>query len=91
MSVRISLLIRQLQIRLQKQASNDNPPWINNDVRKAVRNKKKAWNKYYYSKTIANLEHFKRKRNQATTTIRKAKRDFEKRLARQIRENLRSF
>ena len=48
-------------------------PWMNKEVKKAIKNKSKAWN----SKSTTNHEHYKEMRNRATVIMRKEKIDFE--------------
>ena len=60
-------------------------PYINREIKDAIKKKNKAWRKYLYCKTIQNFDNYKLLRNKATSVIRNAKYSYEKELASNIK------
>ena len=65
--------------------------WMTREALKAVKAKRKAWNRYFYSGGPQQYEEFKVKRNIATAAVRNAQRNYEKRLAENIKTDPKSF
>lgn len=65
--------------------------WVTRAVIKCRRAKIKAWNKYGDQKSQENYEIYKGKLNQCTKTIRSAKRNYEKKLAENVKQDCKSF
>ena len=65
--------------------------WMTKAVLKLVMKKEETWRAYRKCKSKRNLKRYRSTRNATTTAIRKAKYDFEHRLAREVRDNPRSF
>ncbi|XP_071482066.1 uncharacterized protein [Diadema antillarum] len=84
-------------VPLKRKRKRNRPEWMNNEALEAVRRKRKAWNKYRDSKRKQHPDvnlHWKeyvRIRNITTSVIRKAKADFENKLAEEIKQNAKSF
>ena len=66
-------------------------PYINREIKDAIKKKNKAWRKYLYCKTIQNFDNYKSLRNKATSVIRNAKYIYEKELASNIKYNGKLF
>jgi ribonuclease P/MRP protein subunit RPP40 len=65
--------------------------WVNKAVTRRRRAKNKAWGKYQNEKTPENLENYKNKLNKSNSTNRSAKRNYEKKLAGDVKSNSKSF
>ena len=66
-------------------------PYINREIKDALKNKNTAWRKYLYCKTIQNFDNYKLFRNKATSVIRNAKYSYEKELASNIKYDSKLF
>ena len=51
------------------------PPWLNTNIKRLLRKKKRLYDKYKKSKNVNHFERYKRYRNLATKEIRKSKKD----------------
>ena len=58
---------------------------------KSITNKKGAFKKYLFCKSDANWTHFKRERNKARKIVRKARHQFEVKIASELKTNPKSF
>ena len=67
------------------------PIWLNKVAAAAVKSKNKAYKRYLASKTHYNTFKYKMKRNTATNEVRKAKRSFERNIAKESKENPKAF
>jgi ribonucleases P/MRP protein subunit RPP40 len=65
--------------------------WVNNSVTRRRRAKNKAWERYQNQKSQENLEKYKIKLNKSNSTNRSAKRNYEKKLAGDVKSNNKSF
>ena len=65
--------------------------WLNKVAAAAVKSKNKAYKRYLASKTHYNTFKYKMKINTATNEVRKAKRPFERNIAKESNENLNAF
>ena len=66
-------------------------PYINREIKDAIKKKNKAWRKYLYCKTIQNFDNYKLLRNKATSVIRNAKYSYQKELASNIKYDSKLF
>ena len=66
-------------------------PWLTKRAQRVLRRKQRAWKKYQNRKTTKTLEHYANCQREAKYEVRKAKRDFEKKLAQNIKEDSKSF
>ena len=64
---------------------------MNRKARKAIRKKTKTWKKYRQTGNAEEYEQYRKALNKATTTVRKAKGDFEIKLAAEIKRDSKSF
>ena len=85
-----------IQIRneiVPKRKRNKNKcKWINKEVVACRRAKKKAWNKYIkYGKNVNIYQQYVSKRKQCATVNRKAKEEFETKLADNVKKDCKSF
>ena len=67
------------------------PKWMTAEVRKQLSNKERAWNRLRARKTARRKENYKQERNKTTDMVRKAKRNFEKSLIKDIGKNTKKF
>ena len=65
--------------------------WMNRKARKAIRKKTKTWKKYRQTGNAEDYEQYRNALNKATKTARKAKGDFEIKLAAEIKRDSKSF
>src|SRR5580692_2922419 len=65
--------------------------WVNRAVVKTRKAKTKAWKKYQCIKTEENYDKYKTKLSKAAETCRMAKRNYERKLANDVRNNNKSF
>ena len=64
---------------------------MNRKARKAIRKKTKTWKKYRQTGNAEDHEQYRKALNKATQTVRKAKGDFEIKLAAEIKRDSKSF
>ena len=65
--------------------------WANRETNKCRRAKEKAWKKYRMLKDDATYEQYKNKLSAANKSNKEAQKDFEKRLAKNIKNDSNSF
>ena len=68
-----------------------NEPWMNNSLLKQWKKKYHAWKRYTAGKSYRKYEEYKRETNVLKKKIRQAKRLYEKKLAKGIRHDKKSF
>ena len=66
-------------------------PWLNRDALDAIENKQRMWKKYQNCRSPASYQRYTRSRNKATYSVRKAKRNFERKIALDIKNDPKSF
>ena len=74
-----------------KSKQNHKPLWLNNEATIAVKEKNRAYKKYLLNRTHYNEFRYKTKRNTATNEVRKAKKRFEHKLAKECTINPKAF
>src|SRR5579864_8235140 len=74
-----------------KRVKNVKCKWGNSAVVKSRRAKVKAWNKYQCQKTDRNHANYKNKLRKALAVCRTAKRNYEQKLANDVKSNSKSF
>ena len=67
------------------------PLWMNKNTLRKIRKKKKLWKNYRKSQEYEDYLAFKKLENEVKKNVRKAKKDFEKKLAKNSKANPRSF
>lgn len=70
---------------------NYNIPWMNRTALLAVKHKRKAWNKYSYCKNNFTKTRYEEAKSTCNTVVKKAKIEYEKNLAENIKENNKAF
>ena len=65
--------------------------WMNRKARKAIRKKANTWKKYRQTGNAVDHEQYRKALNKATKTVKKAKGDFEIKLAAEIKRDSKSF
>ena len=65
---------------------NHKVPWWNKSLQKEVKLKQKAWRKYTERKTPDNFDKYKLQRNKTTTSIRKARQDYEDKITDNLKQ-----
>ena len=66
-------------------------PWLNRASFKNIRKKHHAWKRFQRTKTHTSYLKYVKERDKAARTLRKAKRNFEKKLARESKTNPKAF
>ena len=74
-----------------KARNNQQPLWMNNDVRQAIKCKHKAWNRFQKSRSEPDRVSYNIARNEATDKVNIAKKSFERKLTSEIKSNPKSF
>jgi hypothetical protein len=74
-----------------KAQSKKYPRWMNKAAKAARNQKSKMWIKYRNSREYKDLVEYKKVQNKAVKEYRKAKRNFERKLAKDIKVNPKSF
>ena len=69
----------------------DKPPWMDKAARKQIKSKTCAWNRYLQSKTYQKYLDYVKCRNKTTKSLKKAKKEFERKLAADCKKNPKSF
>lgn len=78
-------------VPVSKPGSRKRPPWMSNKIRKARNRKAKMWCKYKNSNSYNDRVEYKRVLNNTTSLYKKAKKDYEVKLAEDIKINPKSF
>ena len=66
-------------------------PWINQEVKEAIKTKNKAWKTYKQNKTDDNWTYFTKIKNNTNRIIKQAKTTYESHLANEIKTNPKQF
>ena len=66
--------------------SGTSAPWWTTKLSKQIKKKAKAWNDYTGNRSETSYSQYTKQRNKATAMIRKARRDFERRLVSDVSE-----
>ena len=67
------------------------PPWINQELKKMIRQKRALWKKFKQNPSNENHEEFKSIQKRLKKRIQRAKLNFEKQLAKNSKENPKAF
>ena len=68
-------------------AKGPKPLWLNAHALKKVKKKHSSWTRYLNTKDGTDYQEYIRKRNEATHAVRRAKREYEKAIAKECRKN----
>ena len=71
--------------------SSRRPPWMTQNVLQSIRSKRRAWKKYSSSKLQQDFHDYKRTEKTSKKMIKKAKKNFENKLAKECKLNPRAF
>ena len=74
-----------------KSKRKDKPPWMDKAARKQIRSKAGAWKRYQQSRTYQKYLDYVKCRNKSTKALKKAKIEFERKLAADCKKNPKSF
>ena len=72
---------------LERNCKKQNPPWFNNDAKRATRRKACAYKRFRSSGSQALHSEYIRERNKSSKILRKARKDYEKRLFKEVKKN----
>lgn len=64
---------------------------MNSDVKQKLHEKKRAWKKYWFIRSKANLIEYKKVCNHATNAVKKARKNLEERIAAEVKDHPDSF
>ena len=78
-------------VPFKKRHQKKQPEWLNQHCKKAIDLKHKSWNKYQKSRSDADWATYVKHRNIASSEVKKAKSDFENKLADEVKVNVKSF
>ena len=70
---------------------NNNAPWVDFKTLKAIRKKHHAWKRFQNTKSHDKYLDYVKRRNKATKKLRKAKKTFEKKIAKECLTNPKAF
>ncbi|XP_041483858.1 uncharacterized protein LOC121430607 [Lytechinus variegatus] len=74
-----------------KQHKKKKTLWLTRRAQKSIRRKHRAWKRYKAQKSTQRFEHYKQCQKEAKHEVEVAKKNFEKRLAENIKEDTKSF
>ena len=86
-----TLVEENIPVYRDRPGLNNQLPFINEGTWKKLKQKHQAWMKYLYCKTTGNYDKYNYARNLATAAIKKAKYEYERDLALQIKSNSKHF
>ena len=75
----------------KKRRNNSKPLWMQRNVMRVIRKKRRLWKRYSTTQDYQSYLAYKKVQNEATSAIRKAKREFEKKLADNAKKNPKAF
>ena len=75
----------------KKRRNNSKPLWMQRNAMRIIRKKRRLWKRYSTTRDYQSYLAFKKVQNEATSVIRKAKREFEKKLADSAKKNPKAF
>lgn len=78
-------------VPIKKQSSVKKPRWMNRECLKAVKRKRKKWKKYRETGSDEDYLAYKRCLNETTSLVRESKRNFESKLAENVKKDTKSF
>ena len=78
-------------IPTKKRRMNSKPLWMRRNVMRTIRKKRRLWKHYCTTNDYQSYVAYKRVQKETTSIIRKAKRDFEKKLAADAKKNPKAF
>ena len=82
---------RNLYVPKAKSYKRHYPKWMTNGIKRSIKKRNKAWQKYKDKPEYQNLMNYRKRRNEVTNRIRINKRKFEEKLAEKIKIDSKSF
>ena len=90
-SSQCTLVIDKCVPKYKKSNGIRRPKWMTSEVWQQLSAKERAWKRLRARKTGVRIDKYKEERNKATELVRKAKRDYEKALIKDIKKNKNKF
>ena len=90
-SSRCKLVIDECVPKYKNSNGIRRPRWMTKEVKNQLSAKERAWKRLRARKTGARKDRYKEERNKATELVRKAKRNFEKALIKDLKKNKKKF
>ena len=78
-------------IPLKTRRENNTPLWMNQNIMRTIRKKRRLWNWYKTTKDYSDYQAYLNVQKSVAKIIRTAKRKFERKLAKNIKKNPRQF
>ena len=78
-------------IPLKPRRGSVRPMWMNQNIIRLIRKKRRLWNWYQTTREYAELVSFKNVQKLVNSTIRNAKRNLERKLAKNVKKNPKAF
>ena len=76
---------------MKRRRVSNRPLWMRQNVLRVIRKKKRLWKEYRKTKEFAQYEAYKKVEKEVKDTVRKAKKNFEKKLAKDAKKKPRAF
>ena len=83
--------LRGKHIPLKKVGKKSQCPWVNLKSIKAIKRKYHAWKRFQLTRSHNQYLQYVKERNRATKTLRKSRREFEKKIAKEASSNPKAF
>ena len=83
--------VQAKHVPLKKRRCNRRPVWMNARILRTIRKKRKLWKRYSQSRDYEDHQAYKRVEKEVQRSVRKAKRDFERKLAKSAKSNPKQF
>ena len=78
-------------VPMKRKRSKRSPPWMNGEIRKAIREKKKAWDRWKRTKDEEEKRSYKQWETKTKRLIRNRKNGYERQVAKNCRTNPKCF
>ena len=81
----------EMFVPMKKRRASHQPPWMTRDLLRQVRKKRRLWKNYRNYSNPDNYEKYKKIENEVKNGIKKAKRNYEKKIAANSKKNPKMF
>ena len=85
------MVSKHVPMKSKNKRSTNNAPWVDFRTLKALRKKHHAWKRFQLTKSHERYMEYVKRRNKATKKLRKAKKTFEKKIAKECKHNPKAF
>ena len=85
------LMAQEESVPLKKPKKSNQPPWTTQALLRQIRKKRRLWKKYSKFRTPQNYESYKDFEKKVKTDINRVKKKFERKLAKESKENSKTF